>query len=103
MKKSSAFAVILTLSSSLYAVDGAEIYKQCAGCHGEKGDLKYHYKASPIIKISKERRLKALEGYKYGTQSKYGMGSAMSDQVKHLSMEELIAVNDFIESLKDSK
>ncbi|WP_169972926.1 MULTISPECIES: c-type cytochrome [unclassified Campylobacter] len=100
MKSLYIFITICILHSSLYAIDGKEIYKKCMGCHGQKADLKYHPKASAIVNIPKERRLKALEGYKDGTINRYGMGSSMKDQVVNLSIEELIAVNEFIDTLK---
>ena len=38
MKKVFAFAVAATLSTSLFAADGAAIYKsRCVGCHGADG------------------------------------------------------------------
>lgn len=100
MKKVLFFIVAALLGSSLYASNGAEIYKKCNACHGQNADAKYANKVPPLIQVSKEDRLKALEGYKAGTTNKYGMGAVMKAQVMRLNAEDIAAVNDFIESLK---
>lgn len=100
MKKIYVLAVACLLGSSLYAADGAEIYKKCAACHGAKAEKKYANKVPPLVSVSKEDRLKALEGYKDGTNNTYGMGGVMKTQVRSYSAEDLKAVNDFIETLK---
>lgn len=100
MKRLAILGIASVFSVLAFAVDGAEIYKKCVGCHGVDGTQKYHPKASPIVTLRKDRRLRALEGYKEGNNNKYGMGSAMRAQVQNLNQLELEAVNEYIESLK---
>ncbi|QKG29874.1 MULTISPECIES: c-type cytochrome [unclassified Campylobacter] len=100
MKKIIFFVTTLVLGSSLYATDGAEIYKKCNACHGQYAEKKYANKVPPLVSVSKEDRLKALEGYKTGTANLYGMGAVMKTQMIKLSMDDIKAVNDFIETLK---
>ncbi|MDO5045689.1 c-type cytochrome [Campylobacter sp.] len=100
MKKLLFLAAACLLGSSLYAADGAAIYKKCAACHGQKAEKKYANKVPPLVSVSKEDRLKALEGYKAGSNNTYGMGGVMKSQVMSLSADDLKAVNDFIETLK---
>ena len=52
---------ILALNLSLFAADGAAIYKKCAACHGEKADVKYANKVPALASISKEERYKATK------------------------------------------
>lgn len=100
MKKTLVFVAFSILSISLNASDGANIYKRCVGCHGANADQKYHPRASALINVTKEKRLKALESYKDGSGNRYGMGAVMKAQVKNLSLEDIKAVNEYIESLK---
>ncbi|WP_298040361.1 c-type cytochrome, partial [uncultured Campylobacter sp.] len=62
------------LAGSLFAADGATLYKKCAACHGEKADVKYANKVPALTSISKEDRIKALQSYKDGSNNNFGMG-----------------------------
>ena len=91
---------VLALSLSLFAADGAAIYKKCAACHGEKADVKYANKVPALASISKEERVKALQGYKDGSNNNFGMGKVMQLHAKNLSDEDMAAVSEYIEGLK---
>lgn len=100
MKKLTFIAVACVLGSSLYAADGAEIYKKCSACHGAKADKQYANKVPALASLSVEYKIKALEGYKDGSNNKYGMGSVMKSQVRNLSKEDMKAVSEYIQTLK---
>ena len=91
---------VLALNLSLFAAEGEAIYKKCAACHGEKADVKYANKVPALTSISKEDRIKALQGYKDGSNDSFGMGKVMQPQAKALSDEDIEAVSEYIESLK---
>lgn len=91
---------VLALKLSLLAADGAAIYKKCAACHGEKADVKYANKVPALASISKEDRIKALQGYKEGSNNAFGMGKVMQLHAKNLSDEDMAAVSEYIDSLK---
>ncbi len=91
---------VLALNLSLFAADGAAIYKKCAACHGEKADVKYANKVPALASISKEERVKALQGYKDGSNNNFGMGKVMQLHAKNLSDEDMAAVSEYIEGLK---
>lgn len=91
---------VLALNLSLFAADGAAIYKKCAACHGEKADVKYANKVPTLTSISKEERVKALQGYKDGSNNNFGMGKVMQLHAKNLSDEDMAAVSEYIDSLK---
>ena len=91
---------VLALNLSLFAADGAAIYKKCAACHGEKANVKYANKVPALASISKEERVKALQGYKDGSNNNFGMGKVMQLHAKNLSDEDMAAVSEYIEGLK---
>ena len=88
------------LAGSLFAADGATLYKKCAACHGEKADVKYANKVPALTSISKEDRIKALQGYKDGSNNNFGMGKVMQLHAKNLSDEDMATVSEYIDSLK---
>ena len=100
MKITRIMTAVLALNLSLFAADGAQIYKKCSACHGKKAELKYANKVPALASISKEERVKALQGYKDGSNDSFGMGKVMQPQAKALSDEDIEAVSEYIESLK---
>jgi len=87
--------VVLSLAfvcaTSLFAVDGASLYKKCAGCHGLKGE-KTNF--SKLQGLDKDAIVSKLNGYKNGQGgSKKGM---MIPQVKSLNAKQIDALATFI-------
>ena len=91
---------VLALNLSLFATSGEAIYKKCSACHGEKAEAKYANKVPALTSISKEDRIKALQGYKDGSNNTFGMGKVMQLHAKNLSNEDMAAVSEYIDSLK---
>ena len=78
-------------ATSLFAADGAGIYKSCAGCHGANGERPALGKSQVIKGWDVAKVEEALKSYKAGT---YGgaMKGVMKGQVARLSdadMEDL--------------
>jgi len=84
-------------SSSLMA--NADLYKKCAGCHGQNGERKAMGKSKVIAKMSSDEIKSALNGYKDGT---YGgaMKGLMKGQVARLSEGDINSLATYISTLK---
>ena len=93
------YSLILALSTSLFAANGASLYKTCVACHGSKAEKSALNKSQIIAGWSSENTIAALSGYKNGT---YGgsMKSTMSAQVKNLDTDAITALAKYIETLK---
>lgn len=93
------YGLILALSTSVFAADGASLYKTCATCHGAKAEKSALNKSQVIAGWSSENIVAALSGYKDGT---YGgsMKSTMNAQVKNLDDTAITALAKYIETLK---
>lgn len=93
------YVLIVTLSTSIFAADGASLFKTCATCHGAKAEKSALNKSQVIAGWSSDDTIAALSGYKNGT---YGgtMKSTMNAQVKNLDEASITALAKYIETLK---
>jgi cytochrome c553 len=89
----------LILSYLLFAKSGAEIYKQCAGCHGKDGKKNAIGRSAIIAKQNPSLTIKQLKAYKAGTLNLHGMGAVMKKNVAHLSNSDIKAVANYISHL----
>ena len=91
--------IALLGATSLFAADGAGIYKSCAGCHGANGEKAALGKSQIIKGWDVAKTEAALKGYKDGS---YGaaMKGVMKGQVARLSDADIKAVSEFIAGLK---
>lgn len=99
MKKLLTACILTFLSVSAYAADGAELFKKCAVCHGEKADKMYLNKVPPLKTLSKEQRLQYMKEYSEGKRNAYGQGAIMKINLKGLTEEDFKAIEAHIESL----
>ena len=85
--------------SSLFANDGAAVYKSCVGCHGVNGEKKALGKSEIITGWKVDQTIAALKGYQDGT---YGgaMKGVMKGQVSRLDDAKIKAVAEHISTLK---
>lgn len=105
MKKMLIISAIAALAcSSVFAADGATIYKKCAVCHGQKAEKKYLNKVPVLTEVDAATRLADMKAYKDGSlnggKGKVGMGGIMKGQMAPLSDADMAAVNDYISTLK---
>ena len=93
------FWVGIVYASSVFAADGASLYKTCATCHGDKGDKSALNKSQMIGGWSAEKTTAALNGYKDGS---YGgpLKGTMAGQVKNLDSDAIAALAKHIAGLK---
>ena len=86
-------------ATSLFANDGATLYKACASCHGANAEKAALGKSQVIKGWDKEKTIKALKGYKDGT---YGgaMKGVMKGQVARLDDAKIEALASYISQMK---
>lgn len=86
-------------ATSLFAADGAALYKSCVGCHGVNGEKKALGKSEIIAGWEVEKTVNALKGYQDGT---YGgpMKGVMKGQAARLDDAKIEAIAKYISTLK---
>lgn len=84
-----------SVSAIASSVEGANLYKKCAGCHGMTGEKKALGKSKVISDMSNKEIVTALKGYKDGT---YGgqMKGLMKGQVMKLNDKDVQDISDHI-------
>ena len=90
----------VTILDEVSTAKGKEIYAKCTGCHGIDGKTKALGKSPVIAGGNKNDILAKLQAYKAGTLNAHGMGKLMQGQLTSLDEEALIAVSEYIETLK---
>jgi cytochrome c553 len=100
MKTKNILAGLLILgATSLFAADGATIFKSCTGCHGANAEKAALGKSEVIKGWEVEKIVAALTGYKDGSYGK-AMKGVMKGQVSRLSDADMKAVAEHISTLK---
>ena len=82
------------------ATDGVDIFKNCAICHGQKGEKRSLNVSKFIAGMKKEDLINTLVAYKNGELNTYGYGSMMKGQSTKLTKKQLEAVAQYVESLE---
>lgn len=97
--KKLALILAFAAASSLFAADGAALYKKCAACHGAKAEKKALNKSQIIQGWSVDQLVASMKGYKDGT---YGgaMKGLMKGQVASYDDAKIQAVAEYIAGLK---
>ncbi|MFL1705643.1 MULTISPECIES: c-type cytochrome [unclassified Campylobacter] len=88
------------LASSLFAADGATLYKKCVACHGPKAEKSFLNKVPVLTTLSKEEMVEALKAYKAGTLNKFNSAAMMKPIVAPMSEADMEAVSEYITTLK---
>ena len=85
-------------SVSLFAADGAALYKKCSACHGANAEKAALGKSQIIKGWEVAKTQAALKGYKDGS---YGgaMKGVMKGQVAPMSDEDIKAVAEYISKM----
>lgn len=80
-------------------LNGESLFKNCASCHGPKGDKEALGKSQLIGGWDKDRVKKALNGYKDGT---YGgvMKTIMKQQIDGKTPEQIEILSEYVSQLK---
>jgi len=89
--------IILTTHAT---ADGQSLYKNCAGCHGDKGETKALQLSKLIAGQDKKETILQLTAYKSGELNKYKLGNIMKMQVATLSEGDIKSLAEYIATLK---
>lgn len=99
MKKIALTCLIAGLfGSSVYAADGATLYKKCMVCHGKDGSKMAPGATVLINSLSEQEIVKALKGYQDGTFGGKAKGQ-MKIQTKNLTDDDIKALAAYIKTL----
>ena len=98
--KKTLLTLLLTLTTQYIAADGQSLYKNCAGCHGDKGETKALQLSAMISGQDEDKTTLQLTAYKNGELNKYGLGNIMKMQVATLSDEDISDLANYIATLK---
>ena len=98
MKKYLLLFIIMTSTMSTFA-DTLELYKNCAGCHGENGEKEALNKSKLIGGQEVNVTVKELTAYKDGELDQYGLGNIMKLQVSTLSESDIEELAEYISNL----
>lgn len=77
-----------------------ELYKNCAGCHGENGEKQALGQSKIITGQESNLTIKQLTAYKNGELNMYGLGNIMQLQLNSYNDEDIKAIALYIESMK---
>jgi len=80
-----------------------ELYKTCAGCHGEKGELSALDQAKIIAGQESNLTIKELTAYKDGELNQYGLGNIMLLQLETLDEDDIKQLAEYIETMESVK
>lgn len=99
MKKLWVVIAFVCLKVSLFAANGADIYKKCAIYHGEKAEKTY-LGVLPIKDIPSNLRIQFMREYSEGKRNVYGKGALMKMNLRGLKEQDFQKLEKYIESLK---
>ena len=98
---------LLLILSTVYIASasqsGAEIFKRCGVCHGDKGQKHSLNITRFIAGMDKGDVIDILHGYKEKKRNTYGLGTMMQGQAARLSDEDIEAVATYISNLEPVK
>lgn len=92
--------LLFILSSLALVANQEELYKNCAGCHGENGETSALGQSKIIAGQESNLTIKQLTAYKDGELNKYGLGNIMQLQLTSLSEKNIQTLADYISSMK---
>ena len=93
--------ILLTIFPVLIFASSAQniVSNVCSECHGSKMDESGMGVSMAPNTLSQAEILTALQGYRDGTRSEYGMGSTMNEKVSEFSDSELEELSKYIPTL----
>ncbi|MBU1667744.1 c-type cytochrome [bacterium] len=94
------WTLLITTFSTLAMANGEELYKNCAGCHGDNGQKKALQQSAPIGGQASDTTIKQLTAYKNGELNQYGLGNIMKMQLLTLTEENIRDLANYIAKLK---
>jgi len=99
MKKYTIITLLIILGSFTLFADTIELYKKCAGCHGENGELSALQQSATIGGEESNLTIKKLTAYKNGELNQYGLGNIMKLQLLSLSSSDIEELAEYIATI----
>ena len=96
MKK---FSLSILMTVALLA-SSEELYKNCAGCHGENGETSALGQSKIITGQESNLTIKELTAYKNGELNQYGLGNIMQVQLIALDADDIEKLAEYIETME---
>jgi len=96
MKK---FSLSILMTVALLA-SSEELYKNCAGCHGENGETSALGQSKIITGQESNLTIKELTAYKNGELNQYGLGNIMQVQLTALDADDIEKLAEYIETME---
>jgi cytochrome c553 len=80
-----------------------ELYKNCAGCHGENGEKKALGQSKIITGQDSNLTIKQLTAYKEGELNMYGLGNIMQVQLSSFDAEDIEVLAEYIQGMQQEE
>lgn len=88
------------LATIALLANSEELYKNCAGCHGENGETSALGQSKIITGQESNLSIKQLTAYKNGELNKYGLGNIMKLQLTSLNEDDIKNLAEYIENMQ---
>jgi len=92
--------ILSVLMTMALLANSEELYKNCAGCHGDQGETSALGQSKVIAGQESNLTIKELTAYKNGELNQYGLGNIMQLQLEILDEDDIQELAAFIETMK---
>ena len=92
--------LLLILTTLALIANSEELYKNCAGCHGENGETSALGQSTVIRGQESNLTIKQLTAYKNGELNKYGLGNIMKLQLTSLNESDIEELAEYISNMQ---
>lgn len=91
--------ILFTVTTLALLANSQELYKNCAGCHGENGETSALGQSEKIGGQESNLTIKELTAYKHGELNQYGLGNIMQLQLTALDNDDIEALAEYISNM----
>lgn len=91
--------ILFTVTTLALLANSQELYKNCAGCHGENGETSALGQSAKIGGQESNLTIKELTAYKNGELNQYGLGNIMQLQLTALNNDDIEALAEYISNM----
>jgi len=92
--------ILSVLMTMALLANSEELYKNCAGCHGDQGETSALGQSKVITGQKSNLTIKELTAYKNGELNQYGLGNIMQLQLKTIDEDDIQKLAEFIEMMQ---
>jgi cytochrome c553 len=95
--------LLLILTTVALIANSEDLYKNCAGCHGENGELSALGQSKIITGQESNLTIKQLTAYQNGELNQYGLGNIMQLQLTSLSESDIEELAKYIVNMQPTE